>query len=146
MTNVLPAAFIVLATYALIALGKSIIPGFSTLPNNGLRAIGYVLCYAMAAVNLMVQQAVQWQDLWGLLPVAGALFATASLLYHIGTDGPAATTTGAQTLPSVPLQGPVTISVSGATTKTAVGSNQTPGGMAVPDRDPAQAQAELPTP
>src|SRR5216684_2557753 len=92
-SNVLPDAAIVAGVLGGLQLAKSLVPQMATWPNNCTRALGFAGCYAMVLVNTLVAHPLTWQGVWGLLPLAGALSGSATLIYHLATDSGAAPAT-----------------------------------------------------
>lgn len=86
MSNVLPDAAIVGGVLGGLQFLKAVVPQMDRWPPNCVRALGFGLAYGMVVINAMVAHPVSWQDLWGLLPLAGALSGTATLAYHAVTD------------------------------------------------------------
>lgn len=91
MEHPLPGAFIALAVYYLLQVLKpplkavlvQLLPQDREWQDNGVRAAGYLLTYALALVNVAIFARVDWQAAWNLLGTAGAIYGGSALLYHI---------------------------------------------------------------
>lgn len=94
------AAFIAAAVYAVLQVAikpliKLGLPDGNPYQDNVVRIVGFLLTYALAAVDVMVQHSqrppeplLTITEAWALLPIAAAIYSTSALAYHVGTPAP----------------------------------------------------------